>query len=82
MKGPEAPEVVARFSFKKDRAHEFNDDGRQVVEMDSLTIEEVVRFSKEFCDSLDDICILIDGSKVVYMTDYLYESSQEGLEGI
>ena len=75
------PTVVVRFTFRPDSAADFlfEEDiavGRYVQERADLTLDEAIEFIEEFESSLDDAQILIDGSKVVSMSDF-----REGVEG-
>ena len=77
----EQANVVVRFSFKPQYAADFlfEEDvvqGRSVQERSDLTLDEAIEFIEEFESSLDDAQILIDGSKVVTMSDF-----REGVEG-
>jgi|14_taG_2_1085336.scaffolds.fasta_scaffold00108_20 hypothetical protein len=70
----EADSVVARFKFFSDRASEFSEGENLVMEINSLSIEEVYMFVKEFEDAIEDACILVNGTKVVYLSDYTYDT--------
>lgn len=68
--------VVTRITFKADSAADFlfEDDvaaGRLVQERDDMTVEEATEFVGEFIDCLDEVQILIDGTKVVTMSDFI-----------
>jgi hypothetical protein len=68
--------VVTRITFKPDSAADFlfEDDvaaGRLVQERDDMTVEEATEFVGEFIDCLDEVQILIDGAKVVTMSDFI-----------
>ena len=68
--------VVTRITFKPDNAADFlfEDDvaaGRLVQERDDMTVEEATEFVGEFLDCLDEVQILIDGTKVVTMSDFI-----------
>ena len=61
--------IVARYVFHADRAHEFTEDGRTVVEMGADSIQEVMHYSEEFADALEDVVVLLEG-QVVVLSDY------------
>ena len=61
--------VVARYVFSADRAHEFTDDGRTVVEMGADSVEEVMVYSEEFRGALEDVIVFVEG-QVVSLSDY------------
>lgn len=67
MKQPELSDVVARFTFKPDRAHEFCDDGRQVVEMQCTGVGEVIEYAENFYDALTCVVFSVDGKVVRYL---------------
>ena len=78
---PDQETVVVRFTFKPDSAADFlfKKDvaaGRYVQERDDLTLDEAIEFIEEFEGSLQDAQILIEGSRVVTMSDF-----REGVEG-
>lgn len=73
--------VIVRFTFKPEDASDFlfEEDvaaGRYVQERDDLDLDEAIEFIEQFESSLQDAQILIDGSRVVTMSDFL-----EGAEG-
>lgn len=61
--------IVTRFTFLPDRAAEFSDDGREVVEMALDSIEEIQEFTEQFKDALLDVTAIING-QVVSLSDY------------
>lgn len=63
--------VIARFTFKPDRAREFSENGNQVVEMELDSIDEVTEFCKEFETAIVDVQALIDG-RVVSLPDFTF----------
>ena len=63
------PAIVARFEFLPERAEEFSDTGRSIVEMAFDSIEEVKGFSEEFKDALTEVTVLIN-NQVVVLSDY------------
>lgn len=66
-------DVRARFTFKPEYADQFLDDGRLVTEIEYVSIEEVAQYVNEFHSSLEDVQVLIDGSKVVTLSDFSYD---------
>ena len=63
--------VIARFTFKPDRAREFSENGNQVVEMELDSIDEVTEFCEEFETAIIDVQALIDG-RVVSLPDFTF----------
>lgn len=68
--------VVLRLTFKPDSAADFLEDdqvanGQLVVERDDYTIDEAAEFVEEFYTSLDDAQILVNGHRVVTLSDFL-----------
>lgn len=73
-----AQNVILRLTFKPESAEDFllEDqlaNGQLVVERDDYTLEEAYDFVQEFHTSLDDAQFLIDGHKVVTLSDFLEE---------
>lgn len=66
-------DVRARFTFKPEHADQFLDDGQTVTEIAYIGIEEVAQYIDEFQDSLQDVQVLIDGAKVVTLSDFTYD---------
>lgn len=73
MSQPELSNVIARFTFKPDRAHEFCDDGREVIEMECIGVGEVIEYTEGFYDALVDVTCLING-KVINLSDFSVEA--------
>ena len=70
--------VVLRLKFKPDSAADFlfEEDveaGRIVAERNDYTIDEAYDFIREFHSSLEDAMILINGEKVVNLSDFSYD---------
>ena len=66
--------IIARYTFKPDRAEEFSAEGNQVVEMAFENIEEAYEFAEEFSDALIDVTILVNG-QVVSLSDFATENN-------
>ena len=70
--------VVVRLTFREDSASDFlfEEDvarGRLVQERNDLPLEEAYDFIQSFYSSLTDALVLIDGKKVVALSDFTYE---------
>jgi hypothetical protein len=65
----EGDPIIARFTFKPERAADFLDDGRLVTQIDCVTIEEVMQYTLEFADAITDASAIVNG-KVVNLSDY------------
>lgn len=68
--------VVFRITFNPDSASDFLLDeqvatGQYVVERDDYTLEEAYDFCAEFYSCLDDAQILVNGQRVVTLSDFL-----------
>ena len=61
--------IITRFTFLPERAAEFSDEGREVVEMALDSIEEVQEFTDQFKDALLDVTAIING-QVISLSDY------------
>tara|TARA_R110001592_G_scaffold197779_1_gene445829 strand:- start:112 stop:318 length:207 start_codon:yes stop_codon:yes gene_type:complete len=61
--------VLTRFTFDKDRAKEFSEDGREVVEMVLESIEEVMEYVEQFRDALVDVSVLLN-DQVVTLSEF------------
>ena len=61
--------VIARFTFLPERAAEFSDDGREVVEMALDSVDEVQEYSEQFKDALLDVSAIVNG-QVVSLSDF------------
>ena len=68
-----ADPIVARFSFKPDRAHEFLEDGQQVTQLEFESVDAVYEAAVQFADALLDANAIIDGN-VVNLSDYKEEN--------
>ena len=64
--------IFARFTFKPDRAHEFTDDGREIIELVLEEIEEVQEYCEQFKEALLDVNAIVNGT-VVNLSDFTYE---------
>lgn len=64
-----ADPVVARFTFKPDRASDFLDDGRLVTQIDCDGIDEVMEYVIQFDDALDDCTAIVNG-QVISLSDH------------
>ena len=69
--------VVARFVFKPDRAAEFTEDARQVIEMALDSTDEAMDYIEQFADALLDANVLINGANVVHLSDFLTPHDEE-----
>ena len=70
--------VVLRLKFRPESAADFlfEEDveaGRIVQERNDYTIDEAYDFIREFHASLDDAIILVNGEKVVNLSDFSYD---------
>lgn len=63
-----ADPIVARFTFKPDRAAEFLDDGRLVTQIDCDDIDEVMEYVVQFDDALTDCSAIVNG-QVISLSD-------------
>jgi len=63
--------VIARFTFKPDRAHEFSEDGRQIVEMELDDVSEVIEFCEDFKSAILDVQALVDG-RTISLSDFTF----------
>ena len=72
-------QIIARFTFKPDRAAEFLfDEGQQVSELQVDTIDEVMDYVLQFDDALIDASAIVNG-QVVSLTDFpTVSDSEEG----
>lgn len=61
--------VITRFTFAPERAAEFSEDGREVVEMALESIEEVQEYAEQFKDALIDVSAIVNG-QVVSLSDF------------
>lgn len=67
-----ATPIIARFTFHADRAEDFTFDGRQVIEMELDTIDEVQEYCEQFQDALLDVQAIVNG-RVVCLSDFSYD---------
>ena len=70
--------VVVRLTFREDSAADFlfEEDvaqGRLVQERSDYNLEEAYDFIQSFHSSLTDALVLVDGQKVVALSDFTYE---------
>ena len=72
-------QIIARFTFKPDRAAEFLfDEGQFVSELQVDTIEEVMDYVLQFDDALVDASAIVNG-QVINLTDFpMVSDSEEG----
>lgn len=66
--------VVARYTFRPERAAEFSEDGRQIVEMAFEDADEIYEFAVEFRDALEDVTVLVNG-QVISLSDFAVEEN-------
>ena len=64
-----ANQTIARFTFSRDRAAEFSEDGREVVELALDSLEEVKEYTEQFRDALLDVSV-IAGGQVISFSDF------------
>jgi len=70
--------VVLRLTFRPDSAADFlfEEDveaGRLIQERNDYTVDEAYDFIREFHPSLEDALVLVDGKKVVTLSDFSYD---------
>lgn len=72
-------QIIARFTFKHDRAAEFLfDEGQLVSELQVDTIDEVMDYVLQFDDALIDASAIVNG-QVISLTDFpTVSDSEEG----
>jgi len=68
--------VIFRLTFKPDSASDFllEDqlaNGQLVVERDDYTLDEAAAFIQDFYSCLDEAQILVDGERVITLSDFL-----------
>lgn len=68
--------IIARFTFKPDRAEEFLEAGRLVTQIESDDIEEIMDYALQFSDALLDANAIVNG-QVITLSDYSYEEEEE-----
>ena len=66
-------DIRARFTFKPEHADHFLSDGQTVTEMEYLDMEELTSYINEFEDSIADVQVLVDGTKVITLSDFTYD---------
>lgn len=70
-------QIIARFTFKPDRAAEFLFDEEQTVsELQVDTIDEVMDYVLQFDDALTDASAIVNG-QVISLTDFPTVSTDE-----
>lgn len=70
-------QIIARFTFKPDRAQEFLfDEGQLVSELQVDSIDEVMDYVLQFDDALTDASAIVNG-QVISLTDFPTVSSDE-----
>jgi hypothetical protein len=70
-------QIIARFTFKPDRAAEFLfDEGQLVSELQVDTVDEVMEYVMQFDDALLDASAIING-QVISLTDFPTIPSEE-----
>lgn len=62
--------VIARYTFRPDRADEFSEEGHQIVEMAFEEVEEAYEFAIEFRDALLDVTVLTPEGEVITASDF------------
>jgi hypothetical protein len=65
--------IIARFSFKPDRASEFLDGEQLVTQLEIDSIDEVMDYAHQFGDALLDASAIING-QVVSLSDFASEA--------
>lgn len=73
-----AENVVLRLKFKPDSASDFLfeedvEQGRLIHERNDYTKEEAYDFIREFHSCLEDAAVLINGNRVVNLSDFSYD---------
>ena len=70
-------QIIARFTFKPDRAAEFLfDEGQIVSELQVESIDEVMDYVIQFDDALVDASAIVNG-QVISLTDFPTVSADE-----
>ena len=70
-------QIIARFTFKPDRAAEFLfDEGQIVSELQVDSIDEVMDYVLQFDDALTDASAIVNG-QVISLTDFPTASVDE-----
>ena len=63
--------VVARYTFKAEHAKDFLDGGRLVMEVGDILLSEATDYINQFQYALAEASVLVDGKKVVHMSDFM-----------
>ena len=71
MHQPMEETVVARYTFKADHAKDFLVGDRLVMEVGDILLDEAADYINQFQYALDEASILVDGQKVVHMSDFM-----------
>tara|TARA_B100000035_G_scaffold315377_1_gene335615 strand:+ start:585 stop:806 length:222 start_codon:yes stop_codon:yes gene_type:complete len=56
--------IVARFTFRPERAQEFLEDDQTVTQMEFDSIDEVISCTEDFRDALLDVVAIVNGQVV------------------
>jgi hypothetical protein len=62
--------IIARYTFRLDRADEFSYEGHQIIEMAFDEVKEAYEFAVEFRDALLDVTVLTADGDVITLSDY------------
>lgn len=65
--------IIARFTFKPDRAAEFLDGEQLVTQLEIDSIDEVMDYAHQFGDALVDASAIVNG-QVVSLSDHASEA--------
>lgn len=66
---------TARFTFSQDRAHEFLEDGRQVDQQDYDGVQDIIEFTKDFEDALEDVNVYCHTTgRTINLSDFTFEA--------
>jgi hypothetical protein len=68
MSESETP-IIARFSFKPERAGEFLEGTQTITQLEIDSIDEVMDYVVQFDDALIDACAIVNG-QVVSLSDF------------
>ena len=71
MHQPMEQTVVARYTFKADHAKDFLVGDRLVMEVGNILLDEATDYINQFQYALDEASILVDGKRVVHMSDFI-----------
>jgi len=61
--------VIARFTFKPDRAPEFSENGHEIVEVEVEDVSEIIEFCEEFKTAILDVQALVNG-RTISLSDF------------